>query len=61
VCALSRELYRTVITSVIRLVTLFPFLQAYDKTYQIAWTDLWMYVYLPKHPSKPSTSPSTPI
>jgi hypothetical protein len=33
-----------VITSVIRLVTLFPFLQAYDKTYQIAWTDLWMYV-----------------
>ncbi|CEL08182.1 hypothetical protein ASPCAL11334 [Aspergillus calidoustus] len=34
----------TVITSVIRLVTLFPFLQAYDKTYQIAWTDLWINV-----------------
>ncbi|KAL2825534.1 hypothetical protein BJY01DRAFT_262594 [Aspergillus pseudoustus] len=34
----------TVITSVIRLVTLFPFLKAYDKTYQIAWTDLWINV-----------------
>ncbi|KAL3465604.1 hypothetical protein BJX64DRAFT_252173 [Aspergillus heterothallicus] len=34
----------TVITSVIRLVTLFPFLQAYDKTYRIAWTDLWINV-----------------
>lgn len=34
---------RTVVTSVIRLVTLFPFLKTDDKTYQIGWTDLWMY------------------
>ncbi|KAL3482138.1 hypothetical protein BJX99DRAFT_252853 [Aspergillus californicus] len=34
----------TVITSVIRLVTLFPFLRTSDKTYQIAWTDLWINV-----------------
>ena len=34
----------TVVTSVIRLVTLFPFLQSTDPTYKIAWTDLWMYV-----------------
>ncbi|EAU31884.1 conserved hypothetical protein [Aspergillus terreus NIH2624] len=33
----------TVVTSVIRLVTLFPFLKTDDKTYQIGWTDLWMY------------------
>lgn len=35
---------RTVITSIIRLVTLFPFLQSNDPTYKIAWTDLWMCV-----------------
>lgn len=35
---------RTVITSIIRLVTLFPFLQSSDPTYRIAWTDIWMYV-----------------
>ncbi|KAL4869884.1 hypothetical protein BDV12DRAFT_70431 [Aspergillus spectabilis] len=34
----------TVITSIIRLVTLFPFLQDDDKTYRIAWTDLWINV-----------------
>ncbi|KAF9891906.1 hypothetical protein FE257_002869 [Aspergillus nanangensis] len=34
----------TVITSVIRLITLFPFLKAVDKTYQIGWTDLWINV-----------------
>ncbi|KAL2818758.1 hypothetical protein BDW59DRAFT_175096 [Aspergillus cavernicola] len=34
----------TVITSVIRLVTLFPFLETDDKTYRIAWTDLWINV-----------------
>lgn len=38
---------RTVITSIIRLVTLFPFLQSNDPTYKIAWTDLWMYVTIP--------------
>ncbi|KAG2420060.1 hypothetical protein HFD88_004858 [Aspergillus terreus] len=34
----------TVVTSVIRLVTLFPFLKTDDKTYQIGWTDLWINV-----------------
>ncbi|KAL4986521.1 hypothetical protein BDW68DRAFT_198014 [Aspergillus falconensis] len=34
----------TVITSIIRLVTLFPFLKTDDKTYRIAWTDLWINV-----------------
>ncbi|KAL4779283.1 hypothetical protein BJX76DRAFT_361956 [Aspergillus varians] len=34
----------TVITSIIRLVTLFPFLKSEDKTYRIAWTDLWINV-----------------
>ncbi|KAL4913344.1 hypothetical protein BDW62DRAFT_214339 [Aspergillus aurantiobrunneus] len=34
----------TVITSIIRLVTLFPFLETSDKTYQIAWTDIWINV-----------------
>ncbi|KAL4809832.1 hypothetical protein BDV18DRAFT_150340 [Aspergillus unguis] len=34
----------TVVTSIIRLVTLFPFLQTDDKTYRIAWTDLWINV-----------------
>ncbi|PLN76190.1 hypothetical protein BDW42DRAFT_197337 [Aspergillus taichungensis] len=34
----------TVVTSVIRLVTLFPFLLSPDPTYEIAWTDLWINV-----------------
>ncbi|KAL4962678.1 uncharacterized protein BDV14DRAFT_202501 [Aspergillus stella-maris] len=34
----------TVITSVIRLFTLFPFLRTQDKTYQISWTDVWINV-----------------
>ncbi|RDW67442.1 uncharacterized protein DSM5745_09308 [Aspergillus mulundensis] len=34
----------TVITSIIRLVTLFPFLKSNDKTYRVAWTDLWINV-----------------
>ncbi|KAL4928151.1 uncharacterized protein BDV17DRAFT_264902 [Aspergillus undulatus] len=34
----------TVITSIIRLVTLFPFLETTDKTYRIGWTDLWINV-----------------
>ncbi|KAL4901184.1 hypothetical protein BDW74DRAFT_182038 [Aspergillus multicolor] len=34
----------TVITSIIRLVTLFPFLKSTDKTYRVAWTDLWINV-----------------
>ncbi|KAI9374424.1 hypothetical protein BJX61DRAFT_540774 [Aspergillus egyptiacus] len=44
----------TVITSVIRLVTLFPFLKTEDKTYRIAWTDLWMYVPLYQPPKSRS-------
>lgn len=33
---------RTVVTSILRLATLVPFLTADDVTYQLAWPQVWM-------------------